>query len=490
MEKLLASNMLAGVLDLTTTEIANEVVGGVLSAGPHRLDALASSTLPAVVSVGALDMVNFGSVDTVPEKFKGRKLHVHNAQVTLMRTSAEELKRVAQVMCEKLNKAQGPLTLLLPEAGVSAIDTTGEPFDDPLARAALFEELEKRFDVTSPNRRLKRVPAAINDPAFSAAAVEAFREMAKEAADSAASSDGATLKGGDGSAASVPTTYPTLPPTIPGPRDAILANLRALVSSEEAIIGAGAGTGISAKFEEEGGADLIVVYNSGRFRMGGHGSLAGLLPFKDANAVMLEMGEEILPVLSRTPLLAGVCATDPFRRMDQLLEQVKSLGFAGVQNFPTVGLIDGNFRQNLEETGMAYEKEVEMVALARGLGLLTTPYVFNEDESRRMAAAGADVIVAHMGLTTKGSIGASTALTLDESVALVQAIADAAREVNPDVIVLTHGGPISMPEDAQYVLERVTGVHGFYGASSMERLPVEVAITEQMRKFKAVTLKK
>jgi len=255
------------------------------------------------------------------------------------------------------------------------------------------------------------------------------------------------------------------------------------------IVGAGAGTGISAKFEEAGGADLIIVYNSGRFRMGGHGSLAGLLPFKDANAVMLEMGEEILPVLKETPLLAGVCGTDPFRQMDKLLEQVKALGFSGVQNFPTVGLIDGLFRQNLEETGMSYAKEVAMIAKAHEMGLLTTPYCFNADEARQMAAAGADVIVAHMGLTTKGSIGASTALTLDESVALTQEIADAAKEVNPDVLVLMHGGPIAMPEDAAYVLARTTNVHGFYGASSAERLPVEVAITEQMRKFKAVPMK-
>jgi len=261
-----------------------------------------------------------------------------------------------------------------------------------------------------------------------------------------------------------------------------------VVASGIPIVGAGAGTGISAKFEEVGGADLIIVYNSGRFRMGGHGSLAGLLPFKDANAVMLEMGEEILPVLKHTPLLAGVCGTDPFRRMDKLLAQVKEMGFSGVQNFPTVGLMDGLFRQNLEETGMSYAKEVEMIRMAHEMGLLTTPYCFNADEARRMAAAGADVIVAHMGLTTKGSIGASTSLTLDESVALTQQIADAALEVNPDVLVLMHGGPISMPEDAAYVLARTKGVHGFYGASSAERLPVEVAIAEQMRKFKEVPI--
>ena len=222
--------------------------------------------------------------------------------------------------------------------------------------------------------------------------------------------------------------------------------------------------------------------------MGGHGSLAGLLPFKDANAVMLEMGDEILPVLKRTPLLAGVCATDPFRRMDKLLERVKAMGFAGTQNFPTVGLMDGLFRQNLEETGMSYSLEVDMIRASRALGLLTTPYAFNVQEARMMAAAGADVVVAHMGLTTKGSIGASTALTLDESVARVQQIADAALEVNPEVLVLTHGGPISMPEDAEYVQTRTTNVHGFYGASSMERLPVETAITEQIRKFKHIRM--
>jgi len=272
------------------------------------------------------------------------------------------------------------------------------------------------------------------------------------------------------------------------PREIVLQDLRAVVASGKPIIGAGAGTGISAKFEEEGGADLIIVYNSGRFRMGGHGSLAGLLPFKDANAVMLEMGEEILPVLKKVPLLAGVCGTDPFRRMDKLLEQVKAMGFAGVQNFPTVGLIDGNFRLNLEETGMSYSKEVDMVKLAREMGLLTTPYCFNAEEARMMAGAGADVIVAHMGLTTSGSIGAGTAMTLDQAVETTQEIVDAAREVNPDVLLMSHGGPIAMPEDAEYVQTRVTGLHGFYGASSMERLPVEVAITEQIKKFKNTSM--
>jgi len=280
----------------------------------------------------------------------------------------------------------------------------------------------------------------------------------------------------------------------PTPRDVLLKRLRSVIDSKKIIVGAGAGTGISAKFEKAGGADLIVVYNSGKFRMGGHGSLAGLMPYGDANAIMLEMGEEILPVLSNgednevVPLLAGVCGTDPLRRMDRLLAQVKEVGFSGVQNFPTVGLIDGNFRKNLEETGMGFQKEVDMIATAHKMGLLTTPYVFSPKDAVDMVNAGADVLVAHMGLTTKGSIGAESGLTLDDCVVLIQSIVDAAREVNPDVMILSHGGPVSGPEDAQYIQDNVKGINGFYGASSMERLPVEVAITEQVRKFKEITL--
>ena len=248
----------------------------------------------------------------------------------------------------------------------------------------------------------------------------------------------------------------------------------------------GAGTGISAKFEEAGGIDLIIIYNSGRFRMAGRGSLAGLMPFGDANQIVMEMAGEVLTVVRDTPVLAGVCASDPFRQMDKFLDQVKAEGFAGIQNFPTVGLIDGSFRANLEETGMGYDREVELVKLAREKDLLTTPYAFTPEEAERMTEVGADVIVAHMGLTTKGSIGAETALSLEQSVQRVQAIADAARRVREDVIVLCHGGPIAMPEDAQFVLSRTTNVHGFYGASSMERLPVETALTEQVRAFKQI----
>ncbi|SDM96493.1 phosphoenolpyruvate hydrolase family protein [Allokutzneria albata] len=272
-------------------------------------------------------------------------------------------------------------------------------------------------------------------------------------------------------------------------RTEALARLRSTVDSGSPIIGAGAGTGLSAKCAEAGGVDLIIIYNSGRYRMGGRGSLAGLMPYGDANAIVLEMAGEVLPVVRRTPVLAGVCGTDPFRLMPKFLDRLADTGFTGVQNFPTVGLIDGVFRANLEETGMSFAMEVEMIGLAAERDLLTAPYVFDAEQARAMAEAGADVLVPHMGLTTKGSIGARTALTLDESVRRVQEMRDAAVEVNPDVLVLCHGGPIAEPEDAQYVLDRTTGVVGFFGASSMERLPTETAITEQVRGFKRLARK-
>jgi predicted TIM-barrel enzyme len=269
-------------------------------------------------------------------------------------------------------------------------------------------------------------------------------------------------------------------------REQALSRLRERIEAGVPIIGGGAGTGISAKFEEVGGIDLIVIYNSGRYRMAGRGSLAGLMPYGDANAIVMEMAGEVLPVVMNTPVLAGVCASDPFRLMDRFLDDVKRAGFSGVQNFPTVGLIDGQFRANLEETGMGFDKEIELIRLARERNLLTTPYVFDVQQTQQMVDAGADVLVAHMGLTTKGTIGAHTGRSLDDCVRDVQAIADAARSASPDVIVLCHGGPIANPEDAQYVLTRTRGVDGFYGASSMERLPVERALTEQVRQFKAI----
>ncbi|MFN8660281.1 MAG: phosphoenolpyruvate hydrolase family protein [Thermomicrobiales bacterium] len=269
-------------------------------------------------------------------------------------------------------------------------------------------------------------------------------------------------------------------------REESLGRLRAQVAAGKPIIGAGAGTGISAKSAEAGGVDLIIIYNSGRYRMAGRGSLAGMLPYGDANAVMLDMAREVLPVVRHTPVLAGVCGTDPFRIMEVFLPQLKTMGFSGVQNFPTVGLFDGVFRANLEETGMGYGLEVEMIRAAHDLDLLTCPYVFTPEEARAMAEAGADVLVPHMGLTTSGTIGAQTALTLDESVARVQAMHDAAKAVNPDVLVLCHGGPIAEPDDAAYVLKHTHGIVGFFGASSMERLPVETAIADNVRRFKGI----
>lgn len=269
-------------------------------------------------------------------------------------------------------------------------------------------------------------------------------------------------------------------------RSELMTKFRAMRDRGEPIIGGGAGTGLSAKCEEEGGIDLIVIYNSGRYRMAGRGSLAGLMPYGDANAVVMDMAGEVLPVVKKTPVLAGVCATDPFRLMPQFLDQIRAAGFSGIQNFPTVGLIDGTFRANLEETGMGYDHEVDLVRLAAERDMLTTPYVFSEQDATAMAGAGADIIVCHLGLTTGGSIGAETSMTLEQCPETVDAWAAAALAVNPEAIVLVHGGPVAMPEDAEYVLENTSHCHGFYGASSMERLPTEIALTEQTRKFKQI----
>ena len=269
-------------------------------------------------------------------------------------------------------------------------------------------------------------------------------------------------------------------------RQQVLEKLRTNIDRGQPIIGGGAGTGISAKCEEAGGIDLIVIYNSGRFRMAGRGSLAGMMPYGDANAIVIDMAREVLPVIKDTPVLAGVCGTDPFRIMSNFLQEIEDAGFSGVQNFPTVGLIDGIFRQNLEETDMGYGLEVEMIRQAHQNDLLTTPYAFNEVEAEQMADAGADILVAHMGLTTKGSIGAHTALTLEEAAKKVQSIHDAATSVNAEVLVICHGGPIAEPTDAQYILDHTKGVVGFYGASSAERLPTEIAIRRQIESFKAI----
>jgi predicted TIM-barrel enzyme len=269
-------------------------------------------------------------------------------------------------------------------------------------------------------------------------------------------------------------------------RDEILDRLRREVEAGRPIVGAGAGTGISAKFAERGGVDLIIIYNSGRYRMAGRGSLAGLMPYGDANAIVVDMAREVLPVVRDTPVLAGICGTDPFRMARPFLTELREMGFDGVQNFPTVGLIDGNFRQALEETGMGIAREIEWIRTAHEMDMVTCPYVFDEDQAARFTEAGADVVVAHVHTTVSGSIGVSSAMSLDEAVDKVQAVHDAATSVNPDVMVLCHGGPIAQPEDARYVLERTTGVVGFFGASSIERLPTEVAIEDQARAFKRV----
>lgn len=269
-------------------------------------------------------------------------------------------------------------------------------------------------------------------------------------------------------------------------RKDLLAKFHDMKARGEPIVGGGAGTGLSAKCEEAGGIDLIVIYNSGRYRMAGRGSLSGLMAYGNANEVVMEMAHEVLPVTKKTPVLAGVNGTDPFCIFDHYLDQVKAIGFSGVQNFPTVGLIDGTFRANLEETGMSYGQEVDMIRMAHDKDMFTTPYVFNEDDAKAMAAAGADIVVCHMGLTTGGSIGAETALKLEDCPALVNSWAEAALSVNPDVLVLVHGGPVAMPADAEYVLKNTDNCHGFYGASSMERLPTEKALTEQTEAFKAL----
>lgn len=272
------------------------------------------------------------------------------------------------------------------------------------------------------------------------------------------------------------------------PREEILKNFREKVQKGEPIIGCGAGTGISAKMAEAGGADLIIIYNSGRYRMAGRGSLAGLLPYGDANAIVLEMAREVIPVVKKTPVLAGACGTDPFRDMEVFMKELIAVNFSGVQNFPTVGLIDGVFRENLEATGMGYAKEIEAIGIAHEMGLFTAPYVFDEEQAKKMAEAGADILVPHVGLTTAGTIGAAAALTLDEAIGKVMAIAKAAKEVNPDIIVLCHGGPLDEPQNVGYALERMPGIAGFFGASSIERLPTERAISEQVRSFKSLKL--
>lgn len=503
MESLVREGYIQGVLDITTTEVADYVVGGVMACDSSRFDVIIEKKIPLVLSVGALDMVNFGAKDTIPSHFQQRKIHIHNAQVSLMRTTVDENKKFAAFIADKLNKSSSKIVVCLPQKGVSALDASEKPFYDPEATGTLLNELQRLIQI-SEDCQVKAYPYHINDPEFVKALVDSFMEIcSKNPTDSSlpqvasCESSQDLQKGHDysmnssssGTLTYSPSNFPDARPETLQRTQGILQQLRDQISKGLTIVGAGAGTGISAKFEEAGGVDLIVLYNSGRFRMAGRGSLAGLLPFADANAIVLEMANEVLPVVKAVPVLAGVCGTDPFRRMDYFLKQLESIGFSGVQNFPTVGLFDGNFRQNLEETGMGYGLEVQMIAKAHKMGFLTTPYAFNTNEAVEMAKAGADIIVAHMGLTTSGSIGAKTAVSLEESVLRVQAIADAAHAINPNVIVLCHGGPIFGPSEAEFILKRTKGVHGFYGASSMERLPVEQAITSTVQQYKSISIK-
>ena len=346
MEKLADSGLLAGVIDITTTEVCDLLMGGVFPATEDRFGAFVRTRLPYVGSVGALDMVNFGPRDTVPPAYAGRRLQVHNPQVTLMRTTPAENDAMGRWIGERLNRMDGPVRFLLPEGGVSALDAPGQPFHDPEADAALFRALDQTVRQTT-NRQLIRVKRHINDPEFAAAVDQRVSRAARARRHPQARGE-VVMPGID--------------------RKTLLDKFRAMVARGEPIVGGGAGTGLSAKCEEDGGADLIVIYNSGRYRMAGRGSLAGLLAYGDANAIVVDMAREVLPVVKRTPVLAGVNGTDPFRQMDVFLDEIKALGFSGVQNFPTVGLIDGTFRANLEETGMSYALEVEMIAMARAQG--------------------------------------------------------------------------------------------------------------------------
>ncbi|UJR30534.1 hypothetical protein I4U23_018063 [Adineta vaga] len=475
MERLIESGSINGVLDITTTELADELVGGILSAGPERLEIAGRKNLPQVVSLGALDMVNFGPRHTVPEEFtrKNRLLHEHNSQVTLMRTTSDECTQLGEIIAKKLNQHSGSnlIPVFVPRAGFSLISGEGGPFCDKQADKCLIEALRKHGD-TKKVEIIER-DESINDLTFAHAMVQALHAQIQ-----------------------YKSTSKNCTKTIekkkikPRNRRECLDQLRCVIDEGQIIVGSGAGIGLSAKCIEEGGADLLIIYNSGRYRMAGRGSLAGLLSYSDANAVVLEMAGEVLPVVKHTPVLAGVCGTDPFRLMPQLLKQIKDAGFIGVQNFPTVGIIDGMFRQNLEETGMAYEQEVEMIRQAHAIGLVTAPYVFNEDEARQMTEAGADIIVAHMGVTTKGAIGAKSSITLDECVQRIQAIHDVSIKINPQVIVLCHGGPLAEPDDVQYILARTHGIKGFFGASSMERLPAEIALVENTKRFKQLQFSK
>ena len=464
MEKLIDSGAISAVIDVTTTEVADMLMGGVLPADEDRFGAVIRTRMPYVGSVGALDMVNFGPPDTVPAAYKGRLLHAHNPQVTLMRTTAGR-ERPDRPLDRRTAQPHGWAGSLSPARTWRLRARSARPgFSRPAGRRRAVRGA--RAD-GAPDRQ-----PAIDPRQAPHQRSRIFRRCCRRLPCAA--------RPGRRAPASREAAMTALA------RSALMEKFQAMAARGEPIVGGGAGVGLSAKCEEAGGVDLIVIYNSGRYRMAGRGSLAGLLAYGDANAIVVDMAREVLPVVRRTPVLAGVNGTDPFRRMDVFLDEIKALGFAGVQNFPTVGLIDGVLRLNLEETGMSYGLEVDMIATAHKKDLLTTPYVFNEGEAEAMAKAGADIIVCHLGLTTGGAIGAQTAPKLDDCPALIDAWASAAMKIRPDILVLAHGGPIAEPADADFIMKSTKICHGFYGASSMERLPVETALTDQVRRFKAI----
>jgi len=470
------------VVDLTTTELADELCNGIFSAGPssERISPITEGGAHHIIAPGCIDMVNFHP-NSIPVEYTERKLLHWNSHTTLMRTNAEENREIAKWICESLSSAdKQQVDIVLPTLGFSESSRVDKIFHDNEADKAFIQSME---DNNTRDHRITKVEANINDDEFIRRLFEITVQHLPKNSEKLTETPSL-----------IQSRLPLLDSNDKSPRAKSLRKLCAELEAGELIIGAGSGNGLSAKCSIAGGASMLICYNSGRFRMAGVGSLAGLLPFSNANLVVEEMANEILSsVPNDSIVLAGVCGTDPALRgflMEKWLKKLKKKGFSGVQNFPTVGLMDGLFRENLEETGMSYSSEVEMIKCARNLGLLTTPYVFCSEDVKQMVAAGADIIVIHLGLTASNSIGARTvALNLEQCPSFIQELTNLAHSLRPDVIVLIHGGPLATPSDVEFVLQRTTRVAGFYGASSMERLPVEEAIPQRIKEFKLLSNK-
>ena len=484
MEYLVNSGYVDAVIDLTTTEIADFIVGGVLPCTQYRLDA--SLNIPTIISLGALNVVNFG--DVVPEQFEDRIFHVHNEAVTLMKANDNELKNIASFISNKINNYQkNNVKLVIPNKGISALDAedSHSVFKQYTNDVTVLTN-EFKTKISNPNI-IKSVDAHINDSAFGDSVIAEFEQLLQDLNVSIRKSE---------THHNIYKKVSKYTEDDTSKRKQVLKSLYDQINNGIPIIGAGAGTGISAKCEVMGGADMIIIYNSGKYRMAGHGSLAGLLSYGDANKIVMEMGTEVIPIVNKLnkniPVLAGINGTDPFRDMDRFLNDIKSAGFDGIQNFPTVGLIDGTFRKNMEETGFGYHKEIELMKLAKKYDLLTTPYVFTINEAIEMTKIGCDIIVIHLGLTTGGNIGAKTTQSgnLMDSLDKITNMANAIYSINKDTIVLVHGGPVSTPKDVEYVFNNLPKgiIDGFYGASSMERLPVEESIANTVKQFKSLKL--